>query len=143
MGYGLVNELERRGFDVGVIEGYGPGATRYRVRPAADATGIVHLSIGTEDIATWQAKPGVRQVAFIDPRTPRQQAEFDRLRSGVINELEDAGLTDLVPAVDENLFRVGLDTRVPESTRRPVVRMLDLGLPAAVFIGPREAVTET
>src|SRR5262249_23662578 len=35
MGYGLVNELERRGFDVGVIEGYGPGATRYRVRPAA------------------------------------------------------------------------------------------------------------
>ena len=143
MGYGLINELERRGFDVGVIEGYGPGATRYRVLTAADATGIVHLSIGNEDIATWRAKPDVREVAFIDPRTPKQQAEYDRLRTEVSDGLSEAGLVDLVPAVDENLFRIGLDTRVPESTRRRVVRMIDLGLPAAVFIGPRAAVTET
>ena len=143
MGYGLVNELERRGFDVGVIEGYGPGATRYRVLPSGDATGIVHLAIGPEDIATWQAKPGVRQVAFIDPRTPRQRAEYDRLHGEVIDGLNAAKLFDLVPAIDENLFRLGLDTRVPESTRRRVVRMMDLGLPAAVFVGPRQAVSET
>ncbi|HMF04082.1 MAG TPA: hypothetical protein VKH17_04655 [Acidimicrobiia bacterium] len=143
MGYGLVNELERRGFDVGVIEGYGPGATRYRVRPAADATGIVHLAIGPEDIATWRAKADVRQVAAIDPRTPKQRNEFDLLHTEVLGGLRNAHLTDLLPTVDENLFRLGLDTRVPDSIRRRVVRMTDLGLPAAVFVGPREAVTET
>jgi hypothetical protein len=33
-----------------------------------------------------------------------------------------------------------LNPRVPESTRMKLVRMTTLGLPAAVFIGPREAV---
>ncbi len=110
MGYGLVNELERRGFDVGVIEGYGPGATRYRVLPAADATGIVHLAIGPEDIATWRAKPDVLEVAFTDPRTAKQQAEYDRLHGEVIDELNEAKLTDLVLAVDENLCQAVSDT---------------------------------
>ena len=142
MGYGLVNELERHGFNVGVIEGYGPGATRYRVRDSEDATGIVHLAIGPEDIATWRAKPDVREIASLDPRTAKQRAEYADLRHRVIDELNDAGISDLVPAVDENLFRLGLDTRVPESTRRRVARMMDLGLPAAVFVGPREAVAD-
>jgi hypothetical protein len=143
MGYGLVNELERRGFDVGVIEGYGPGATRYRVLPTADASGIVHLSIGPEDIATWRAKPDLREVAYLDPRTPAQQREYDRLRTQLIEDLDRAKLFDLVPSVDENLFRLGLDTRVPEEARRRVVRMMELGLPAAVFVGPRQAVSDT
>ncbi len=143
MGYGLVNELERRGFDVGVIEGYGPGATRYRVLPSRDATGIVHLAIGPEDIATWRAKPDVREVAVHDPRTPKQRTEYARLRAQLIDELNRDKLSDLVPAIDENLFGLGLNTRVPEPARRRVVRMRDHGLPAAVFVGPRQAVGDT
>lgn len=139
-GYGLVNELDRHGFDVGVIEGLGPGATRYRVRDPADATGVVHLSIGPEDIAKWRAIPGVREVARTDPRTPSERAEFRRLRREVIDEFNAAGLTDLVSTVDGNLFGLSLNVRVPESARRKLVRMTTLGLPAAVFIGPREAV---
>lgn len=139
-GYGLVNELDRRGFDVGVIEAFGPGATRYRVRDPADATGVVHLAIGPDDIAKWRAIPGVREVAHTDPRTPRERAEFRRLRTELIDEFNAAGLTDLVRTVDENLFGLSLNTRVPEPTRQKLVRMTTLGLPAAVFIGPREAV---
>ena len=63
MGYGLVNELDRRGFDVGVLDIYGPGATRYRVIDPAQATGVVHLAIGPDDIDVWRAKPGAREVA--------------------------------------------------------------------------------
>jgi hypothetical protein len=139
-GYGLVNELDRRGFDVGVLEAFGPGATRYRVRDPDDATGVVHLAIGPEDIAKWRAIPGVREVARTDPRTSRERAQFRRLRTEVIDEFDAAGLTDLVRTVDENLFGLSLNTRVPESTRRKLVRMTTLGLPAAVFLGPREAV---
>jgi len=139
-GYGLVNELDRHGFDVGVLEAFGPGATRYRVRDPADATGVIHLAIGPEDIAKWRAIPRVREVARTDPRTPPERAEFRRLRAEVINEFEAAGLTDLVRTVDENLFGLSLNPFVPEPTRLKLVRMTTLGLPAAVFIGPRDAV---
>jgi hypothetical protein len=140
MGYGLMNELDRHGFDIGVLEAYGPGATRYRVREPADATGVVHLAIGNDDIATWRAKPGAREVARTDPRTRAETAEFARLRTEVIDELNTAGLTDHVPTVDENLFGLSLNVQIPESARLKLVRMTTLGLPAAVFIGPREAV---
>ena len=140
MGYGLMNELDRRGFDIGVLDIYGPGATRYRVIDPADATGVVHLAIGPDDIDVWRAKPGVREVVRTDPRTRRERAEYQRLRTQVIDELDAAGLGDLVPTVDENLFGLSLNTRVPEPARQKLIRMTNLGLPAAVFIGPREAV---
>jgi len=140
MGYGLMNELDRRGFDIGVLDIYGPGATRYRVIDPADATGVVHLAIGPDDIDVWRAKPGVREVARTDPRTPKQRAEYQRLRTQVIDDLDAAGLGELVPTVDDNLFGLSLNTRVPEPARQKLIRMTDLGLPAAVFIGPREAV---
>jgi hypothetical protein len=139
-GYGLVNELDRRGFDVGVVEAFGPGATRHRVRDPADATGVVHLAVGPDDIALWRAKPGIREVARTDPRTRKERAEYARLRTEVINEFEAAGLSDLVRTVDENLFGLSLNTRVPEPTRQKLVRMTILGLPTAVFVGPRQAV---
>jgi hypothetical protein len=139
MGYGLMNELDRRGFDLGVIEGFGPGAGRYRVIDPSAASGVVHLAIGPDDIDVWRAKPGVREVARTDPRTPRQRAEYRRLHAEVIDELQATGLSDLVPAVDENLFGLSLNTRVPDSVRRKLIRMTDLGLPAVVFIGPHEA----
>jgi hypothetical protein len=135
-----MNELDRRGFDIGVLEIFGPGATRYRVIDPADATGVVHLAIGPDDIELWRAKPGAREVARTDPRTAGERAEYQRLRTQVIDELEAARLDDLVPTVDENLFGLSLNTRVPEPARQKLVRMTDLGLPAAVFIGPREAV---
>src|SRR5205814_9870974 len=95
MGYGLVNELDRRGFDIGVLDIYGPGATRYRVIDPAQATGVVHLAIGPDDIDVWSAKPGTREVAHTDPRTPKERAEYQRLRTQVIHELSAPGLTDL------------------------------------------------
>jgi hypothetical protein len=140
MGYGLVNELDRRGFDIGVLDIYGPGATRYRVIDPPQATGVVHLAIGPDDIDVWRAEPGTREVAHTDPRTPTERAEYQRLRTQVIDELSAAGLADLVPTVDDNLFGLSLNTRVPDRARRKLVRMTNLGLPAAVFIGPREAV---
>jgi hypothetical protein len=100
----------------------------------------VHLAIGPDDIEVWQAKPGTREVARTDPRTPRERAEYQRLRTEVLDDLADAGLDELVPTVDENLFGLSLNTRVPEPARQKLIRMTDLGLPAAVFIGPREAV---
>ncbi len=54
----------------------------------------------------------------------------------MLDDLQRAGLGKLAPRVDDNLFILALAPEVPESTRRLMARMLELGLPAAVFIGP-------
>ena len=61
-------------------------------------------------------------------------AEFGRLRVRVIDDLQAAGLSDLVPRVDDNLFVVTVDERLRRPTRDRLVRMFDLGLPTAVFV---------
>lgn len=135
-GYGMLDELERRGFDVRAEAANRPGATPYRVMRATDASLEVHLAIGGA-IAAWRRDhPEFEELAYHDPRTPKQRAEYARLRSRVIDDLAAAGLDELRPAVDENLFALELDERVPEATRHRLSRMAQLGLPGAVFLGP-------
>jgi hypothetical protein len=134
-GFGLLNELDRLGFDVRAHMVNRPGATRYRVIEPDDATIEVHLATGA-DIARWRTDPRYDEVAYFDPRTDAERAEFDRMRSEVIDDLAAAGLPALIDTVDENLFMLGLDQQVPSVTSDRIAAMLALGLPAAVFIGP-------
>jgi hypothetical protein len=138
-GFGFMNELERAGYDVRALKPFGPAVTRHRTIDPAQAGAVVHLSIGGDDIRKWRAKADVQEVAYHDPRSRAERVEYDRLRSEVISELEAAGLSDLVPSVDRNVFGASLDERVPEPARDRLGRMADLGLPAAVFVGPVSA----
>jgi hypothetical protein len=135
-GYGLLNELERSGFDVGLPDVYGAIVTSDRVMDAKDSTAVVHLSVGQRDIDLWRAKPGVVEVAAVDPRNARQQAEYQRLRKKVKRELAAAGLPDLVQAVDDNLFMATFQPQVPEEIQPSLIRMINLGQPSAIFVGP-------
>jgi hypothetical protein len=135
-GFGLINELERRGVRVGAVAPYSGPVTPHRVLRPADAAAVVHLSIGP-DIQYWQAKPEAKQVAYFDPRSTRERAQYARLRSQIIGELQAAGLSNLVPGVDGDLFATTLDPRLPRKPRMQLARLADLGLPAAVFIAPR------
>jgi hypothetical protein len=138
-GFGFMNELERSGYDVKALKPFGPAVTPHRTIDPAQATSVVHLSIGGEDIRKWRAKPGVEEVAYHDPRSRAERVEYDRLRSEAISELEAAGLPDLVPSVDGNVFGASLSERFPTGVRDRLGRMADLGLPAAVFVGPVSA----
>jgi hypothetical protein len=137
-GFGLLSELERRGFHVGAEPAHGPGVTPHRVLEPGQFTGVIHFSVG-DDINVWRAKPGLRQVAYVDPRSPQQRVEYARLRSQVIAGLKAAHLDKLVPAVDTQLYGAATNPNVPRPTFKRMVRMLDLGLPTAVFVGPASA----
>jgi hypothetical protein len=134
-GYGLLNELTRLGFDVKAHIVNRPGSTRYHVMDPADATIEVHVATG-RDIERWQDDPRYEQITYVDPRPPADRAEFERLRSRVIADLRRDGFPDVAKLVDENLFTIGIDPRVPQETRDRMARMLELGMPTAVFIGP-------
>jgi hypothetical protein len=135
-GFGLLNELVRRGYDVNASTVFRPGATRYHVMDPAAATLEIHLATGPA-IEEFRAQhPDFEQVAAYDPRTQDEREEAARLREEVIEELEAAGLDASARDVDLNLFMVGVDQQVPPATRDKIARIVELGMPAAVFIGP-------
>ena len=136
-GYGLLNELDRRGFDVGAIAGLRVIATPHRVVSEAEATARVELATGAW-VDRWRALPGATQVAFVDPRTPAQQARFAQLRAEVIRLLRDRGFDDLAIKLDDNLFGAAIDQRIyDDNDLQPRFgEMLELGVPIAVFIAP-------
>ena len=134
-GYGLVSELERRGFVVGLRATWRVPITIQRVLSAAEATAEVHLATG-KFIDEWRNKPGVVEVAFMEPRDVEQLTRYNDLRTMTIAELRSAGLNDLVDEIDANLFGIQLDPRVSSSLQSAVDEMLRLGQPTAVFIAP-------
>jgi hypothetical protein len=133
-GWGLLDELERRGYDVGVVEFHGAGAP-HRVLPANEADAVVHMAVGA-DMDNYEDRPGFERVAYVDPRTEAERAEYERLRARIIEDLEAAGLDELVSWVDTNGFGLFYEPEVPGATHDLVAAMLDLGSPTAVYVGP-------
>jgi hypothetical protein len=134
-GFGLLNELDRRGFDARAGEAFRPGSTRYHVIDNRHPELEVHLATGP-DIANWRRDSRFKEVAAFDPRSDAERAEFTRLHSEVADDLRRAGLSELVPQIDDNLFMLALAPRVPRATQAKITQMLNLSMPMATFIGP-------
>ncbi len=133
--FGLVNELERSGFQVGMTNGFRSEIAPHRVLDPEHATALVHLAVGS-DIATWRAKPDSIEVAYSDPRSASERAEYARLHQQVVAELTADGRVNEARQVDENLVGLSLNQSVPTMIRNQLGRMDGLGLPIAVFVAP-------
>ncbi len=134
-GFGLLDELERRGLDVAADEYFRVPATEHRTRPRSDADAQIHLATGGY-VDIWRAVPDAVEVASYDPRTDAQRAEYDTVRAGFIDRLEEEGLAELVPLVDTNLFGMSIDTRLSAADQRDLGRLIELGQPMVVFVAP-------
>jgi hypothetical protein len=134
-GYGLVNELERRGLDVGVHPTWRVPVTHHRVMYPGDNDAEIHLVSGMF-IEQWRERPGLVEVVEVDPRSASQRERFDELREGVVDALEQIGRDDLVPVVYGNLFGASLDPDLPDPIRLDMSEMLLIGEAVAVFIAP-------
>ena len=134
-GYGLINELERRGFTARAYETYRVPVTPQRITDPAHATAEVVLATGV-NIADWQARDGVVQVADFEPRSADELAEFQRLHDDAVARLQAAGMDDVAAMVDTNLFGASLNPALPAGVEPMLARMLVLGEETAVFIAP-------
>jgi hypothetical protein len=136
-GYSLLVELERDGFHTGGSATVSVGIRPHRVFAPDPRTSEVHFVSGGGAIDAWAARPGVRRVGYFDPRSPAQRARFEQLRRDAGTRLAAAGLGRLVAGVDRgNLLATAYNAAVPPEARRDLLRMLSLGLPVAVFVGP-------
>lgn len=134
-GYGLLNELDRRGFHVGAAPYFYTTATQQRVVGPDTATAEVIFATGGY-VDQFRADPDAIEVAFIDPRSDEEKAQYDSLRTRVAQRLAQEGLGELVAKMDLNLFGVQLDQRVPRDINILIDQMLRLGQPSAVFLAP-------
>jgi hypothetical protein len=134
-GFGLLDELERRGLDVAADEFFHVPVTDHRVRPRADADAQIHLATGGY-VDVWRGVPDAVEVATYDPRTPEQRHEYRETRRRFIARLNTEGLSDLVPLVDTNLFGMSVDTRLSAADQDDLTRLIELGQPMVVFIAP-------
>jgi hypothetical protein len=135
-GFGLLLELERQGFDVGVAEPYKRGAVEHRVLDPSDATGQVHLAVGEAAMRAAEDQPGAVVVGEADLRTEADIERYEELKDSVTAELEAVGAEDMIPALDTALMAVAIDQRVDVDTREDIAEMADIGQPAAVVVTP-------
>ena len=134
-GYGLISELERRGFNARAYDTFRVPVTPQRMTDPANATADVALVTGMY-IDEWRARPNVVEVAYFEPRSETELAEFAQLREESLAMLHDAGLDDVAALVDTNLMGARLDPRLPAAAEPMLVRMLVLGEATAIFIAP-------
>ena len=135
-GYGLVNELERRGYDVGVRPAWRVPVTPHRVIAADDpADAELHLVTGIF-IDEWRQRPGYTEVIEYDRRTDDERARFGTLRDRVVARLTEIDRPDVAEIVDTNLFGASLQPGLPQDVVDDMSEMLLLSVPIAVFIAP-------
>ncbi len=134
-GWGLINELDRAGFDVGATEQYGVQVGPHRAIERAAASAVVLFAVGRA-VPRWLTNSNVTPVAYVDDRSGEEKVEYEHLRAQCQRELVYTGFDDLVPLVDSNLAALSIADQTPQPARGRVLRMLEIGLPTAVFVGP-------
>jgi hypothetical protein len=132
-GQGLLLELERRGYDARGDRGQKIALRAHRLVDPGDADAELHLAVGGAAIDEAAAHDGARRIAYVDPRTPEQRADYEQARSEVVAGLERAGLDDMLRDLDSNFFGVAADPRLPAELRVPVYVMGQVRQPLAVF----------
>lgn len=135
-GFGFLLELERQGFDVGVVDWVGTGAVRHRVRDMADATATINYVVGERHIETWRGTPDAVEVFHYEPRSPAERDRYDRIHDEIVAELGSKDLDHLVVQLDDNLLATGIDPDTPPDVSRKISQLIDLGLPVAVYVAP-------
>ncbi len=136
-GFGLLGELERLGYQVGVDNTWRVPATPQRVLDPGEIDSEIHLVSGSY-VDEWRARSGQGyvEVAGYDGRTDRQRERFDELAARVDARLIEIDREDLISIVDLNILAVSLEPELPDDVVDDLSEMLDLGQPLAVFIAP-------
>jgi len=137
-GFGLLDELERRGLDVAADTYFHVPVTPARAEPRAWADAQIHLATGGY-IEQWRAVTDAVEVVTYDPRSLDERAEYAAVRARFAERLTGEGLDDLVDLVDTNLFGMSVDPRLSAADHADLARLIELGQPMAVFIAPPPA----
>ncbi|HMJ78838.1 MAG TPA: hypothetical protein VK507_22835 [Iamia sp.] len=129
LAFGLVLGLEREGITAGVDPTYRAAVEPHRVMCPGDYDGVLTVVTGLGGIEAWRSQPRSREVAYADIRTPAERAAGDRDREQLAAALAVADPAE----VDGLLSTIVLDPRQPAEVVDIAGRIVDAGVPSAVF----------
>jgi hypothetical protein len=133
--FGMLLELEKRGFHVGIDEAGKAGALPFRVVPREQADAVLLYVTGDAAIEQMRADPAAIELAFTDQRTPDEQL----LSAALLRELQEQlcadGRADLVRRLDDQYGHAALlfGTDLSDDELELLQQYSDLRLPGAVF----------
>jgi hypothetical protein len=134
IGYALLLELERAGFDATLDEGHATGARPFRVGTPDEASAIVTYVAGPE-LARWRRDPAAVEVAATGP-TAADEDERTRLRGRIADLLRARAAHDLVRVLDVNMMATAADPRTPQDAQDLLDELADVPIESAVFVTP-------
>lgn len=137
--YGVLLDLDKHGFHVGVDAANSAGALPHRVLPESGVDGVLWVVLGEANIEAMRTRPDATELGSFDQRSPAEVAESNQLRQHLIDRLNELGKACLVPRIDQqygltSFFFGGLD--VPHDVALAAAGYHELGLPVAVFEMP-------
>ena len=135
VGFGMVDDLERRGFRVGADPAFRVAVMEHRVIPPGSGDAALWVVTGPA-IESWRARGGADELVFVDVRTADERETVDRLRRSTRDRLAEIGGEDFAAELDVGYWNVILDPRFPDDLSSSIATLGDLGLPVAVFRAP-------
>jgi hypothetical protein len=134
-GIGLLDELERSGLRAFASAEYGPLVTTHRLGALQNVTTLVILT-GGDWIRDASVVGKATPVAYSDPRDVSTREEFEADRAALSAALKQLGRADLAAKLGERLSEAALVKGLHPNLRMTLSRMVDIGVPAAVFVSP-------
>jgi hypothetical protein len=137
--FGMVLELERRGYEMGVDRPFAAAALPHRVLPEGQAGAVLYVVVGDPAIERARALPGVVELGSFDVRTPDEQRRSDELRAQLARAMRASGREDQIALLDAPYGQAQLLFANPPLPRE-IGELLDeyvaLRQPTAVFRAP-------
>jgi hypothetical protein len=133
--FGLLNELERRGFSAIMQPPFGWNIGKHRIGNEADATARLHLATGgfAEDM---RRSSEATLLAYVDPRTPAERADYEVLKGIVVSDLRRLGRAAVADRIDWDLGAAEWIPELDAFSRVAIRKMVEMGTPAAVYVEP-------
>jgi hypothetical protein len=137
--FGVLLDLEKHGFKVGVDAASSAGALPHRVLPEASANEVLWVVLGDANIDLMRARTDATELGYFDQRSPAEKVKSDALRQHLIDRLVELDLACLVPKLDQqyglaSFFLGTLD--LPHDVELTAADYNAYGLPVAVFTLP-------
>jgi hypothetical protein len=138
LGFGLILDLERRGFTVGGLPQFDAAVEPARVMCPGDFDAVITVVTGEQNIAGYRARTGQDPVAESDPRTDPEA--WRRTQQELIDVL-NADAPDEPWTEDRLEQRLNFLLLSPGQSQQVVDLASDLvleGVPSAVFVDDRD-----
>jgi hypothetical protein len=143
IGFGLILDLERRGFTVGGQPQFDAAIEPHRVMCSGDFDEVLTVVTGEDNLARYPARTDLTELAAADPR--EDVAEWNRTADELVDVLNEAKGPDEEPTTRASLERsLNLLLLAPGQTDEVVDLASDLvlgGVPSAVFLDDRDPAT--